>query len=189
MLALLKSKDGVRVVGSSHSSSSTEKEKNVISSSENNDSNKPLLPIPTTKSSAMVPLPASSSTDELAKKKRCYETPATKIRPHKPGTILRTARRGEGLYSKNGSPLEPTAPGTVIATVHKKQCRGLGQEQDDDGAMATADVEMNVGEGQYIRLNDPFGVSELDSKMKQTAAIQLKVLQDQMESLMAQLRS
>ena len=42
-------------------------------------------------------------------------------------------------------------------------------------------------EGHYIFLNDPIGVAGLDPQMKQTAASQLKVLQDQMASLMAQL--
>lgn len=113
-----------------------------------------------------------------ANKKRCYETPAPRMRrPDGPmATILRTARRGEGIYSQNGSPLASTEPGTVIATVCKKR-RGNG----------SANVEINIGEGQYISLNDPASISELDAQMKQTAASQLKVLQDQMASLMAQL--
>jgi len=40
-----------------------------------------------------------------------------------------------------------------------------------------------VGEGQYISLNDPNGISELDAQMKQMATSQLKVLQDEMASL------
>jgi len=113
-----------------------------------------------------------------AKKKRCFETPAPGMRP--PGqlnTIMRTARRGEELFSQNGSPLAATEPGTVIATVCKKR-RGNG----------SANVEINVGKGHYISLNDPNGVAGLDPRMKQTAASQLKVLQDQMASLMAQLQ-
>mmetsp|Transcript_13191 Transcript_13191/g.30775 ORF Transcript_13191/g.30775 Transcript_13191/m.30775 type:complete len:258 (-) Transcript_13191:445-1218(-) len=113
-----------------------------------------------------------------ANKKRCYETPAPQMRrPGAMGTVLRTARRGEGIFSQNGSPLAATEPGTVIATVCKKR-RGNG----------SANVEINVGEGQYISLNDPRGISELDPQLKQTAANQLKVLQDQMASLMAQLQ-
>lgn len=79
--------------------------------------------------------------------------------------------------SQNGSPVAATEPGTVIATVCKKR---RGNE--------SANVEINVGEGQYISLNDPSGVSGLDAQMKKTAASQLKVLQDQMASLMAQLQ-
>eukprot|EP00751_Fragilariopsis_kerguelensis_P010254 CAMPEP_0170806562 /NCGR_PEP_ID=MMETSP0733-20121128/32148_1 /TAXON_ID=186038 /ORGANISM="Fragilariopsis kerguelensis, Strain L26-C5" /LENGTH=188 /DNA_ID=CAMNT_0011161375 /DNA_START=145 /DNA_END=707 /DNA_ORIENTATION=- len=56
-----------------------------------------------------------------ATKKRCFETPApSRMRrvgwSAAPGTVLRTARRGEGIYSQNGSPLAATEPGTVIAT-------------------------------------------------------------------------
>jgi Cell division cycle-associated protein 8 len=78
--------------------------------------------------------------------------------------------------SRNGSPLETSDVGSVIATISKKR---RGNE--------SASFEINVGEGRYISLNDPNGVQELDSEMKATAATQLKVLQDQMASLMAQL--
>ena len=64
----------------------------------------------------------------------------------------------------------------MVATVTKKR-RGNG----------SASFEINVGDGRVINLNDPTGVKELDSDMKATAASQLKVLQDQMASLMAQL--
>jgi Cell division cycle-associated protein 8 len=80
------------------------------------------------------------------------------------------------ISSRNGSPLETTEKGSVIATVTKKR---RGNE--------SANFEINVGEGKYISLSDPNGVQELDSEMKATAATQLKVLQDQMASLMAQL--
>lgn len=78
--------------------------------------------------------------------------------------------------SQNGSPLEAFEKGSVIATVTKRR---RGNE--------TANFEINVGDGKFISLSDPSGVQELDSDMKATAATQLKVLQDQMASLMAQL--
>jgi hypothetical protein len=78
--------------------------------------------------------------------------------------------------SQNGSPVDTTEVGSVVATVTKKR---RGNE--------SANFEINVGDGRYISLNDPNGVQELDSQMKATAASQLKVLQDQMASLMAQL--
>lgn len=84
--------------------------------------------------------------------------------------------------SRNGSPLETTEVGSVIATVTKKR-RGNGDTNNNN----TANFEINVGDGRFISLNDPSGVKELDSSMKATAATQLKVLQDQMASLMAQL--
>ena len=85
--------------------------------------------------------------------------------------------------SRNGSPLETTEVGSVIATVTKKR-RGNGDTNNNNN---TANFEINVGDGRFISLNDPSGVKELDSSMKATAATQLKVLQDQMASLMAQL--
>ena len=90
--------------------------------------------------------------------------------------------------SHNGSPLAATEPGTVIATVCKKR-RGNNNNESAAAAanVGTANVEIDIGEGQYISLNDPNGVRQLDAQMKQTAASQLKVLQDQMASLMAQL--
>jgi hypothetical protein len=72
--------------------------------------------------------------------------------------------------------LESHEAGSVVATVTKKS-RG------NDAAT----FEINVGAGRFISLNDPSRVQELDSSMKATAASQLKVLQDQMASLMAQL--
>mmetsp|Transcript_103078 Transcript_103078/g.210197 ORF Transcript_103078/g.210197 Transcript_103078/m.210197 type:complete len:258 (-) Transcript_103078:191-964(-) len=138
-----------------------------------------LLALLKSKDGVVVAGPAPKNPSGIdANKKRCYETPAVRMRrPPQLGSILRTARRGEGLFSQNGSPVAATEPGTVIATVCKKR---RGNE--------SASVEINVGEGQYISLNDPSGVSGLDVQMKQTAASQLKVLQDQMASLMAQLQ-
>jgi len=108
------------------------------------------------------------------------ETPAPRSRNgHAPNSILRTARRGEGLYSANGSPVESHEAGTVVATITKKR----------KGNDAGASIEINVGDGKFISLNNPSGVTELDSSMKASAASQLKVLQDQMQSLMAQLTS
>ena len=80
--------------------------------------------------------------------------------------------------SANGSPLETHEVGSVVATVTKKR-RGNNDN--------SANFEINVGDGRVISLNDPTGVQALDSNMKATAASQLKVLQDQMASLMAQL--
>lgn len=72
--------------------------------------------------------------------------------------------------------METSEKGSVVATVSKKR---RGNE--------SASFEINVGEGRFISLNNPDGVQQLDSEMKATAATQLKVLQDQMASLMAQL--
>ena len=70
--------------------------------------------------------------------------------------------------------------GALVATVTKKR---RGNITEATGA----NFDINVGEGRYISLNDPNGVQHLDSGMKTSALSQLKVLQDQMASLMQQL--
>ena len=82
--------------------------------------------------------------------------------------------------SENGSPVERIDEGAIVATVCKKR-KGNGA--------GGASVEINVGDGRIISLSNPGNVRELDSGMKATAASQLKVLADQMASLMAQLQS
>lgn len=82
--------------------------------------------------------------------------------------------------SANGSPVETHETGTVVATVTKKR-RGNGD--------AGANIEISIGEGRFISLSNPAGLTELDSSMKRSATSQLQVLQDQMQSLMAQLQS
>jgi len=82
--------------------------------------------------------------------------------------------------SKNGSPVDPIDEGALVATVTKKR-RG------NSVAATAANFDINVGEGRYISLNDPSGVLNLDDDMKTSAYSQLKVLQDQMASLMQQL--
>jgi len=170
LLSLLKSKDGVVLAGAGGAGGAESSNKKYDNNNDNNKDND-----------------NDNDNNKDATKKRCFETPAPRMRRvgwgAAPGTVVRTARRGEGIYSQNGSPLAATEPGTVIATICKKR-RGNDESESESNA---ANVEINVGEGQYISLNDPNGVSELDANMKQTAASQLKVLQDQMASLMAQL--
>mmetsp|Transcript_20453 Transcript_20453/g.22820 ORF Transcript_20453/g.22820 Transcript_20453/m.22820 type:complete len:311 (-) Transcript_20453:376-1308(-) len=180
LLSLLKSKDGVVVAGTGTAGTGTA---GGVVSKKNMHMN--------------MNEHANDIHNKDATKKRCFETPApSRMRrvgwSAAPGTVLRTARRGEGIYSQNGSPLAATEPGTVIATICKKPRRGGLDNNNESSELAsansTANVEINVGEGHYISLNDPNGISELDASMKQTAASQLKVLQDQMASLMATLK-
>lgn len=65
-----------------------------------------------------------------------------------------------------------------MATVAKKR-RGK----------TSAVFDINVGEGRYINLQDPGTVECLDGDMKDAAISQLKILQNQMASLMAQLNN
>jgi len=109
------------------------------------------------------------------------ETPSRNIRyktlDSTPVTISRASRRGEALYSVNGSPIDESKEGDLVATVSKKR-RGFND---------TAIIDINVGEGLYISLSDPKTLDQLDNEMKSTAMSQLKILQEQMASLMAKL--
>lgn len=67
------------------------------------------------------------------------------------------------------------AQGDLVATVTKKR-------------RTEVDFDINVGDGRYINLTNPGNVQALDEDLKSTAIVQLQVLQDQMASLMAQLK-
>lgn len=79
--------------------------------------------------------------------------------------------------SANGSPVDKVDEGALVATVTKKR-KGNG---------TAAAFDINIGEGNYISLNDPNGLQDLDDNMKTSALSQLMILQDQMASLVAQL--
>lgn len=68
--------------------------------------------------------------------------------------------------------------GTLVATVSKKR-RGK----------TSAVFDINVGEGRTINLMETGTVECLDGDMKDAAISQLKILQNQMASLMAQLNN
>lgn len=99
-----------------------------------------------------------------------------------PGTILRTVRKGETVYSINGSPVDMAEEGDLVATVCKKR-RGNGS----DGPGAIFDI--NVGDGRYISLSDANAIRDLPDDMKTEAKNQLNVLQDQLSKLMAHLKN
>jgi hypothetical protein len=99
-----------------------------------------------------------------------------------PGTILRTVRKGETVYSINGSPVDMAEEGDLVATVCKKR-RGNGS----DGPGAIFDI--NVGDGRYINLSDTNAIRDLPDEMKTEAKNQLNVLQDQLSKLMAHLKN
>ena len=88
LLALLKSKDGVVLAGLAAAAAAA-------AASNNNDTNGQQQQQQQHKSQAIVNEAAMAD----ANKKRCYETPAPRMRRPgaQMGTILRTARRGEGL--------------------------------------------------------------------------------------------
>jgi len=73
--------------------------------------------------------------------------------------------------------------GALIATVTKKRRGNDPSVADIEGASS----DVHVGEGRYISLNDPSAAQNLNEEMKTSALSQLKVLQDQMASLMQKL--
>lgn len=117
------------------------------------------------------------------------ETPAPKgggVEGHAPGTAMRTVKRGEAMFSVNGSPVDKAEEGDLVATVCKKRkgnAGGAGGSANNGAAV----FDINVGDGRYVNLSDPGTVQHLDQDMKNTAMSQLKVLQNQMASLMTQL--
>ena len=91
----------------------------------------------------------------------------------------------QNISSANGSPVEHSEEGSLVATVAKKRRDRTNGGADDEATGAAFDI--NVGDGRYISLSDPNTIEHLDDNMKNAAMNQLKILQDQMASLMAQL--
>jgi len=117
------------------------------------------------------------------------ETPVRQLKPGKayrtPGTILRTVQKGEAIYSANGSPVQDTEEGDLIATVSKKRrVKGDGDEDEDADAMFGINID-----GRTISLSDKSTMEHLTNAMKNTAKNQLNVLQDQLSKLLSHLDS
>ncbi|EEC47609.1 predicted protein [Phaeodactylum tricornutum CCAP 1055/1] len=108
-------------------------------------------------------------------------TPEPTRRNNRPiETPSRTVRRGEALYSQNGSPLDAAEQGALVATVTKKN-RG------NAALSSAASFDFCVGEGKYVTLGDPSNMKDLDSELKNSALSQLKLMQDQIAIAMKQL--
>jgi len=122
------------------------------------------------------------------------ETPVRQLKPsfpsRTPGTILRTVRKNEVLYSSNGSPVHQAEEGDLIATVSKKR-RGnanASHDEDDSGMeIGGAVFDISVGDGRMISLSDPSTMEHLTNEMKSTAKNQLNVLQNQLSQLLSKL--
>ena len=68
----------------------------------------------------------------------------------------------------------------------KRRDKSNMNDVSEDGPTGAA-FDINVGDGRYISLSDPKTVEQLDEGMKNAAMNQLKILQDQVATLMAQL--
>mmetsp|Transcript_11866 Transcript_11866/g.18205 ORF Transcript_11866/g.18205 Transcript_11866/m.18205 type:complete len:98 (+) Transcript_11866:663-956(+) len=87
------------------------------------------------------------------------------------------------ISSENGSPVDTFDEGALVATVTKKRRRSMGI------SASAAVFDISVGGGRTINLNNPESMKHLDDDLKSDAINQLQVLQNQMASLMAQLKN
>lgn len=87
--------------------------------------------------------------------------------------------------SKNGSPVETADEGCLIATVTKSKKRRMGSTGDDVGAS----LDINLGDGQFISLQDPTNVNSLDDDKKSMALQQLQMLKDQVDYALKHLQN
>lgn len=112
---------------------------------------------------------------------KALETPVRQMARGKfaptPGTILRTVKKGEAVFSINGSPVDQKEEGDLIATVSKKR-RGNNEEAVGFDIMI---------DGQSINLSDTTTMQYLTPAMKNEAKDQLNVLKDQLSKLLSHL--
>ena len=80
--------------------------------------------------------------------------------------------------SKNGTPIEAPEDAAIIATVTKAKKRRTGST--GDGA-ASASLDINIGGGQFLSLQDPNNIASLDGHEKNMAIQQLNMLRDQVD--------
>lgn len=102
-----------------------------------------------------------------------------------PYTVTRTVRKGEMMYSSNGSPVcsndIETEEGDLLATISKKR-KGIKM-------VPNFDARINVGEGRFVTLSDASTYQHLNKTMKDNAIEQVSELQEQMALLIEKLKS
>jgi len=110
--------------------------------------------------------------------------PSTSLVGRTPATV-RAAKRGEILFSENGSPIEIDQRNTsnsndnIILSVKKKK------SQSGDAATASSVISINVGRHDIsIDLSNPDDFANLDADQRACALLQLKSFQDQVGDLM-----
>mmetsp|Transcript_3132 Transcript_3132/g.4749 ORF Transcript_3132/g.4749 Transcript_3132/m.4749 type:complete len:235 (+) Transcript_3132:120-824(+) len=111
------------------------------------------------------------------------KTPAPAAARNQAPATVRTVKRGERIFSENGSPVDTFDEGALVATVTKKRRRSMGI------SASSAVFDISVGGGRTINLNNPESMKHLNDDLKSDAINQLQVLQNQMASLMAQLKN
>ena len=79
--------------------------------------------------------------------------------------------------SKNGTPIEAPDEASIIATVTKTKKRRTGSTGESTGAA----LDINLGGGQFISLQDPQNINSLNGNEKNMAVQQLQMLRDQVD--------
>jgi len=94
-----------------------------------------------------------------------------------PATV-RAPKRGEVLYSAQGSPIAAPVEGDDVMVSVKKPNSSKGS--------IVPTFSVNVGENQYIDVSDPSELDKLDPEKRAHAYQQLKSFQDQLGEVMGQ---
>lgn len=89
--------------------------------------------------------------------------------------------------SQNGSPVEADGMGfndenVLVATVTKPAVGGKGGAPRLLSTSSAASLSINVGNGQFISLQDPSRVGQLGASEKNNALLQLQMLKEQVAS-------
>jgi len=132
---------------------------------------------------------------------KALQTPGTSFSAHRKPlyTPSRTMRKGEILFSQNGSPIEAGGPGDryqheencLVATITKPAPGSVmkGGPTRLLSTSASASLSINVGNGQFISLQDPTGVTKLGDDDKNNALLQLQLLKEQVDTAMKKLQN
>ena len=81
--------------------------------------------------------------------------------------------------------MEAADEGAIIATITKAKKRRTGSSSDTTGAS----LDINLGDGQFISLQDPTNVNSLDADKKNMALQQLQMLKNQVDSVLRTLQT
>lgn len=101
--------------------------------------------------------------------------PARSVLGAAPTTVQRTVRRGERIFSGNGSPLAEQEGVSIKAVVGK---RG---RNDGNGTHQT-DLGLHLGNGEYMNMV-PETIAGMDTELKSLAWKQLKALQKSLSTI------
>mmetsp|Transcript_28686 Transcript_28686/g.34939 ORF Transcript_28686/g.34939 Transcript_28686/m.34939 type:complete len:256 (+) Transcript_28686:75-842(+) len=107
-----------------------------------------------------------------------YETPARGSTAHVPQSALRTVKKGEKIYSRNGTPIDKSNYGDLVATVMKKRRNG-----SDSGIQ----LEVNIGDGETLDLMRGDASKKITDATKSSVISQFKDLQGRVAAVLKEL--